>query len=46
MSDEKDPVELFVAYVEALSAEAKKELEELARRDRKFGEDVAQEHRS
>lgn len=46
MSDEKDPVDVFVAFVEALPADAKKELDELARRDRKFGEDVAQEHRS
>ena len=46
MSEEQDPVDLFVAFVEALSPAAKKELEELARRDRKFGEDVAQEHRS
>ncbi len=46
MTDEKDPVEQFVRFVNAMSVEAKKELEELARRDRKFGEDVAQEHRS
>ena len=46
MTDETDKVAQFVAFVNALSAAAKKELEELARRDRKYGEDVAQENRS
>ena len=40
MSDEKSPVDLFIAFVEALSARDRKELDELAKRDRERGEDV------
>lgn len=43
MSDEKLPVDQFVAYVEGLAARDRKELDALAKRDRERGENVEEE---